>query len=143
MRSSKGPASVSPSSAAPSIVAGTGEPAPLGVPSLVGRLPATWQVRWDPTGTHLAIWVQGSMDPEVGSLTLVAFDPDGAKAPKALLSATPARAGFAVGRTRIAWATPSSTAAGGRVRVLVWSGPAVGEAGTAPISGLETLVEAD
>ena len=130
-------------SATPSMAPGAGAPAPLGIPSLVGRLPATWQVRWDPSGTHLAIWVQGAANPEVGSLTLIAFDPAGAKAPKALLSATPAMPGFAVGKTRIAWATPSVTAAGGRVRVLVWSGPAVGEAGTAPIRGLETLVEGD
>jgi hypothetical protein len=130
-------------SATPSGAPGAGAPAPLGIPSLVGRLPATWQVRWDPSGTHLAIWVQSAANPEVGNLTLVAFDPAGAKAPKALLSATPAKPGFAVGKTRIAWATPSVTAAGGRVRVLVWSGPAVGEAGTAPIRGLETLVEGD
>jgi hypothetical protein len=71
-------------------------------------------------------------------------DPERAGAPTVLLSSTPAMPGFAMGKSRIAWATPADgTPAGGRVRVLVWSGPGVGEAGTEPIRGLETLVEAD
>ncbi len=116
----------------------------LKVGGLWGLLPATWQVRWDPTGTHLAVWVASGTDPEVGRLSLIAVDPTGKAAPTTLLSATPALPGFAIGKTRIAWATPQDgTSAGGRVRVLVWSGPSMGEAGTAPIRGLETLVEAD
>lgn len=118
--------------------------ATLKVGGLYGLLPATWQVRWDPTGTHLAVWVASGTSPELGRLSLVAVDPSGEAAPVTLLSATPAMPGFAIGRTRIAWATPpDGTSSGGRVRVLVWSGPSMGEAGTAPIRGLETLVEAD
>jgi hypothetical protein len=101
-------------------------------------------VRWDPAGTHLAIWIADAETPEVGKLSLLAVDPAGGKAPTLLLSSAPAMPGFAMGKSRIAWATPADgTPAGGRVRVLVWSGAGVGEAGTAPIRGLETLVEAD
>jgi hypothetical protein len=121
-----------------------GAPTALTVAGLSGVLPASWLVRWDPTGTHLAIWIADAETPEVGKLSLLAVDPASGKAPALLLSSAPAMPGFAMGKSRIAWATPADgTPAGGRVRVLVWSGAGVGEAGTAPIRGLETLVEAD
>ncbi len=121
-----------------------GAPTALAIAGISGLIPAAWHVRWDPTGTHLAIWVADPETPEVGRLSLLAVDQDGATAPAVLLSSTPAMPGFAMGKSRIAWATPADgTPAGGRVRVLVWSGAGVGEAGSAPIHGLETLVEAD
>ncbi len=121
-----------------------GAPTALVVAGLTGLPPSSWLVRWDPTGTHLAIWIADAETPEAGKLSLLAVDPSDARAPALLLSSAPAMPGFAMGRSRIAWATPADgTPAGGRVRVLVWSGRGVGEAGTAPIRGLETLVEAD
>jgi hypothetical protein len=136
-----------PGAAPPATGAATtaaGAPTALVIAGLTGPPPSSWLVRWDPTGTHLAVWIADAETPEVGKLSLLAVEPSGAKAPALLLSSAPAMPGFAMGKSRIAWATPADgTPAGGRVRVLVWSGRGVGEAGTAPIRGLETLVDAD
>jgi hypothetical protein len=110
----------------------------------LAALPATWQVGWDQDGTHIAVWVADAGSQEVGRLSLVALDAENAASPKALLSATPALSAFAMGRGRIAWATPADeTGAGGQVRMLVWSGSSVGQMFTGPIDGLETLCGAD
>jgi hypothetical protein len=107
-------------------------------------MPLDWQVRWDASGTHLAVWFADATTPGVGKLSLVSFDAEGVESQRTLLDGAPALAGFAVGPSRLAWATPPDKSGGGsRVRVLVWSGSAVGEAGTQPISGLESLVDAD
>ena len=138
------PGAAPPATDAATTAVGAGAPTALVIAGLTGLPPASWLVRWDPTGTHLAIWIADAETPEVGKLSLLAVDPSDAKAPALLLSSAPAMPGFAMGKSRIAWATPADgTPAGGRVRVLVWSGRGVGEAGTAPIRGLETLVEAD
>lgn len=138
------PGAAPPATGAATTAVGAGAPTPLVIAGLTGLPPASWLVRWDPTGTHLAIWIAAAETPEVGKLSLLAVDPADAKAPALLLSSAPAMPGFAMGKSRIAWATPADgTPTGGRVRVLVWGGRGVGEAGTAPIRGLETLVEAD
>ena len=127
----------------------TASPLPLGLRRLLvqpsGRpLPAEWQVRWDENGTHLAVWFAEPKTPGVGRLSLVSFDDAGVESGQTLLAGAPALAGFAIGPSRLAWATPPDAGGtGSRVRVLVWSGAAVGETGSAPITGLESLVDAD
>jgi hypothetical protein len=138
------PGAAPPATAAATTAASASAPTALVIAGLTGPPPSSWLVRWDPTGTHLAVWIADAETSEVGKLSLLAVDTSDAKAPALLLSSAPAMPGFAMGKSRIAWATPADgTPGGGRVRVLVWSGRGVGEAGTAPIRGLETLVDAD
>ena len=134
---------VSAASGTPIATAAAGGPVTLRVAGLAA-IPATWQVGWDVEGTHLAVWVADAGSQEVGKLSVVALDSANAASPKALLSGTPALSAFAMGRGRIAWATPpDATGTGGQVRMLVWSGDSVGQMYTETIHGLETLCGAD
>ncbi len=137
------PSPVPAASGTPIATAAAGGPVTLRVAGLAA-IPATWQVGWDVEGTHLAVWVADAGSQEVGKLSVVALDSANAASPKALLSGTPALSAFAMGRGRIAWATPpDATGTGGQVRMLVWSGDSVGQMYTETIHGLETLCGAD
>jgi WD40-like Beta Propeller Repeat len=89
-----------------------------------------WDVRWDPDGRMLAVWVAGDNPRRPGHLSLYAIDPDTGRAdldsPK--LDGAPAFAGFSLKSGRLAWSAPK----GGNdtsVEVLAWDddGTVVGQ----------------
>ena len=65
-------------------------------------------VRWDETGTWLAVWVAGVSDPSVGRLSLLHIDPTtgDVERPKAGPQDVLALPGFSIENGRLAWATP-------------------------------------
>ena len=94
-----------------------------------------WDVRWDETGTRLAVWIADPSDPSVGKLSLYVVDPfdgsiDLANPP---LHDKPALAGFSIADGRLAWATPNDGSNdGGRVLVLAWTDKGFGQVESAP-----------
>jgi hypothetical protein len=94
-----------------------------------GRLD-DFDARWDPSGTHLAVWIADSQDPAIGRLSLYtvsAFDGTiDLKAP--LLDAQIAAAGFSIADGQLIWAEPPTDplAATGSVQLLAWSSDGFG-----------------
>jgi Putative zinc-finger len=94
-----------------------------------------FSVRWDETGSWLAVWVADANNPAVGRLSLLHLDPaTGAiDRPKAGPQDVPALAGFSIENGRLAWATPpSQDGEGSRVHIVAWSADGVGSIETAP-----------
>ena len=96
---------------------------------------ADWDVRWDETGTRLAVWIADAADPTVGTLSLYVVDPfdgriDLANPP---LSNKPALAGFSITDGRLAWAAPAGTTdKTSRVQILAWTNDGFGQVESAP-----------
>jgi hypothetical protein len=96
---------------------------------------ADWDVRWDRTGTRLAVWIADPEKPTVGRLSLYVVDPfdgriDRSRPP---LVDEPALAGFSMADDHLAWAAPP--AAGSKessVLVLAWTGDDFGKVESAP-----------
>ena len=96
---------------------------------------ADWDVRWDKTGTRLAVWIADPEKPTVGHLSLYVVDPfdgriDRSRPP---LVDEPALAGFSMADDHLAWAAPP--AAGSKqssVLVLAWTGDDFGKVESAP-----------
>jgi hypothetical protein len=105
--------------------------------------PAEWDIRWDESGTHLAIWAADAGNPDLGRLTLLTvdaatgrIDPDGIS-----LHDAPALAGFSIGSDRLAWATPpGQDGEGSRLQVLAWSGENAGNIDSQPAQGGDAVV---
>lgn len=95
-----------------------------------------WEVRWDPTGRFLGLWVADPLTPGLGRLDLLAIDRTTGRVDpdhKPTLRAAPALAGFAIGDGRIAWATPpGQDGDGSRLLVLAWKGPDAGRTRSQP-----------
>jgi hypothetical protein len=94
-----------------------------------------WDVRWDETGTRLAVWVADANDPSTGKLSLYVVDPfDGSiDLENPPLEDKPALAGFSIDDGRLAWAAPSeSSEAESRVLVIAWTGDEFGQVESAP-----------
>jgi putative zinc finger protein len=89
-----------------------------------------WDARWDPTGTHLAIWIADHENPAIGRLSLYAVSAfDGTidvKSP--LLNARRAVAGFSISNGSLVWAEPSTDPASsdGTIQLLAWTDDGVG-----------------
>jgi dipeptidyl aminopeptidase/acylaminoacyl peptidase len=87
-----------------------------------------WQVRWDESGTALALWVSEAPAGEAGRLSLFAVDPGtgAVDLAKPLLAEAPAYEGFSLRTGRMAWSAPAD---GGdtTLEVLGWSGTTVGQ----------------
>jgi hypothetical protein len=96
-------------------------------------------VRWDETGTRLAVWITDPADPSIGSLSLYAIDPaTGVIASgEPLLRDEAAREGFALGAGRLAWSAVAPDGAT-QVKVLAWGQGVVGQIRLAPSD--ETVV---
>jgi hypothetical protein len=100
-----------------------------------GRIP-DWDARWDPTGTHLAVWIADEDDPRVGTLRLYdvqTFDA-GVDLNKPLLESHRARAGFSISDGKLVWAEPAADGSGAKDRILVlaWTDHGVGTVETLP-----------
>ena len=92
-------------------------------------------VRWDETGTWLAVWVASVSDPAVGRLSLLHVDPatGAVDRPEAGPQDVPALPGFSIENGRLAWATPpSQDGEGSRVQIVAWSADGVGSIESAP-----------
>lgn len=104
-----------------------------------GRVDA-WQVRWDPTGEALAVWVAGR-NADAGKLSLYTVDPATGRpdlgSPK--LENEPALGGFTLEPGMLAWSAPGRDA-GTTVQVLAWKGDTIGRA-ELPADGDTTLVQ--
>ena len=102
----------------------------------------SWDVRWDPSGRHLAIWIADPANPSVGSLSLFAVNGDGSiGAP--LLADIAALPGLSLGSDRLAWASPpGQNGQGSTLSVYAWSDDGAGSVHGAPDPGTGDLVVA-
>jgi hypothetical protein len=124
----------------------SGEPSPAAAASdnATGRKETTiaagrmddWDARWDPTGTHLAVWIADAQNPAVGRLSLYVVDAfDGRiELKRPLLDAKLAVAGFSLSDGQLVWAEPAAdgSATGGRIQVLAWTDTGSGQVESVP-----------
>jgi hypothetical protein len=117
----------------------TGTPLP-GSAGLAGV--AAWDVRWDPSGRHLAVWIADATDPSVGKLSLFAVNADGSVG-RPLLEDIAALPGLSLASDRLAWASPpGQNGQGSTLSVYVWSEDGAGSLNGAPDPGTDPLVVA-
>ena len=99
---------------------------------------ADFDARWDETGSWLAIWIADPIDPGLGRLSLLRFDPltglidrpDGAPQE---VTALP---GFSIGYGRLAWASPPGQGGeGSRIQIAAWTDDQVGAIESIPVEG--------
>jgi hypothetical protein len=103
---------------------------------------ATWEVRWDPSGRHLAVWIADAADPSVGQLNLFAVNADGSVG-DTLLADIAALPGLSLASDRLAWASPpGQNGQGSTLSVYVWSEGGSGSLSGAPDPGPDPLVVA-
>jgi len=98
-----------------------------------------YDVRWDQSGSWLAVWLADMTDPAIGRLSLLHLDPvtgtldQPAGAPRDV-AALP---GFSISDGRIAWATPPGQGGeGSRIQIVAWTADAVGGVESVPIEGV-------
>jgi hypothetical protein len=80
-------------------------PGPAGTPVTLAEGPVSdFDVRFDPIGTHLAVWIRDPENLEIGTLTLYVIDPASGAIDPALdpLPATTALRGFSIDEGRVA-----------------------------------------
>lgn len=114
----------------------TAEPQVLATGPLDG-----WQVRWDETGSAMAVWVAPAGAGSNGRLSLYSFDPATGSPNFAspMLDGTPANPDFSLRAGRLAWTTPSQDG-GQNVTVLAWSGSTVYPPMTVVSDGKGTVI---
>jgi hypothetical protein len=122
---------------------GPGDVAATPLPGSAGLSGVTsWDVRWDPSGRHLAIWIADPADPSVGSLSLFAVNADGSIG-ATLLADIAALPGLSLGSDRLAWASPpGQNGQGSTLSVYAWSDDGAGSVHGAPDPGTGDLVVA-
>ena len=101
-----------------------------------------FDVRWDETGTWLAIWVADSSDPSIGRLSLVRIDPVSGEVerPHGAPQDVTALPGFSIADGRLAWATPPGQGGeGSRVQIVAWTDEAVGAVESGPITDVVVI----
>jgi hypothetical protein len=98
-----------------------------------------FDVRWDETGSWLAVWIADPTDPTIGRLSLLHLDaatgaldrPNGAPED---VTALP---GFSIADKRLAWATPPGQGGeGSRVQIVAWTNDTVGAVESNPVEGV-------
>jgi hypothetical protein len=92
-----------------------------------------WQVRWDESGTVLALWLSDGTTGQAGRLSLYVVNSHSGRInlAKPLLADAPAFEGFSLRSGRLAWSAPVPGVGGPdgedtTVEVLAWSGDAIG-----------------
>lgn len=105
-------------------------------PRVVSKDPVSdFTVRWDETGSWLALWLADADDPRIGRLSLLHLDPASGKIdrPTAGPQDVPAMPGFSIENGRLAWASPpSQDGEGSHVQIVAWSVDGVGSIESAP-----------
>jgi hypothetical protein len=121
----------------PGDVTGTPIPGPAGLDGVT-----SWDVRWDPSGRHLAVWIADAVDPLAGRLSLFAVNADGSVG-ETLLADIAALPGLSLGSDRLAWASPpGQNGQGSTLSVYAWSEDGAGSLHGAPNPGSDGLVVA-
>ena len=87
-----------------------------------------WQVRWDPAGVAMAVWITSGAVGAPGLLSLYAIDPvtGAANLTTPMLSSVPAYDGFSLVEGRLTYSAPDSTG-GSTIEVLAWVGTSMGQ----------------
>jgi hypothetical protein len=113
------------------------------LPGPAGQAGVTdWDVRWDPSGRHLVVWIADETDPSAGRLSLFEVNADGTVG-KTLLSDIVALPGLSLGSDRLVWASPSGqNGQGSTLSVYAWSEDGAGRLYGAPDPGTDNLVVA-
>lgn len=99
---------------------------------------ADFDVRWDDTGSWLAIWIADPVDPGLGRLSLLHFDPASGRIDRPIgapqdVTALP---GFSIGFGRLAWASPPGQGGeGSRIQIAAWTSDEVGAVESIPVEG--------
>jgi hypothetical protein len=107
-----------------------------------GTSVADWEVRFDPAGRRLGVWVADAADPGTGRLALVDVNNDGTLGSVALHDAA-ALPGFSLDADRLAWSTPPGrNGEGSLVTVFAWRGDAAGQMRSMPDPGNDAVVVA-
>jgi len=97
---------------------------------------AEFDVRWDETGTWLAVWLADVSDPSIGRLSLLHLDLATGQLdrPRGAPHDVTALPGFSIGNGRLAWATPPGQGGeGSRVQIVAWTATAVGAVESGPV----------
>lgn len=109
-------------------------------PQVVSEGPVgEFDVRWDETGTWLAVWVADGTDPTIGQLSLLHVDRATGKLdrPHGAPQDVTALPGFSIADGRLAWATPPGQGGeGSRVQIVAWTGDTVGAVESGPVEGV-------
>jgi hypothetical protein len=95
-----------------------------------------FDVRWDESGTWLAVWVADGTDGTVGRLSLIHVDPaTGAMdRPVGAPQDVTALPGFSIEEGRLAWATPPGQGGeASRVQIVAWKNDTVGAVESNPV----------
>jgi hypothetical protein len=101
-----------------------------------------YDVRWDETGTWLAIWLADSSDPTIGRLSLLRLDPATGKLerPHGAPKDVTALPGFSIADGRLAWATPPGQGGeGSRVQIVAWTKDTVGAVESGPVEDVVVI----
>ncbi len=102
----------------------------------------TFEVRFDPAGRRLGVWVADPDAAGTGRLALVAVSPSGALR-EVLFADAAALPGFSLDADRIAWSTPPGrNGVGSHVTVYAWRGELAGQVYSLPDTGDEPIVVA-
>jgi hypothetical protein len=122
---------------------GPGDVTAIPLPGSAGLAGVTsWDVRWDPSGRHLAVWIAGATDQSAGRLSLFAVNADGSVG-DTLLADIAALPGLSLGSDRLAWASPpGQNGQGSTMSVYAWSKDGAGSLHGAPDPGTDELVVA-
>jgi hypothetical protein len=97
---------------------------------------AEFDVRWDETGSWLAVWVADATDPTIGQLSLVHLDRATGRLdrPHGAPQDVTALPGFSIADGRLAWATPPGQGGeGSRVQIVAWTNETVGAVESGPV----------
>ena len=108
-------------------------------PQIVASGPiADFDARWDDTGSWLAIWIADPIDPALGRLSLLHFDPTTGliDRPEGAPQDVTALPGFSIGFGRLAWASPPGQGGeGSRIQIAAWTDGLVGAVESIPVEG--------
>ncbi len=109
-------------------------PRPAGHPVAISDGPLlAFDLRFDPSGLHLAVWVADPSDPSVGTLRLIVLDGASMQVDPTIdpLPGVAALQGVSMNEGRLAWVTPpGQDGEGSHVQVLGWQGRDFGQVRT-------------
>ena len=103
---------------------------------------AEFDVRWDETGTWLAVWLADASDPSIGRLSLLHLDPVTGELdrPHGAPQDVTALPGFSIADGRLAWATPPGQGGeGSRVQIVAWTDERVGAVESGPVEDVVVI----
>ncbi|HEY4189545.1 MAG TPA: hypothetical protein VGM28_03910 [Candidatus Limnocylindrales bacterium] len=98
-----------------------------------------FDVRWDETGTWLAVWIADPTDSTIGRLSLLHLDAATGELdrPHGAPQDVTALPGFSIADKRLAWATPPGQGGeGSRVQIVAWTDDTVGAVESNPVEGV-------